>query len=235
MALLFFMNPYLAPCDPTAVELGADGTCVATRRGADDDYVDARGVSLGACRSWAETARALTPLRAWVAAARPVFPREARVDGEDAGQVRLASRDDVPLYRSPLCTTTSHRRAAQTCWAAPDGAQLAAYWVFVLVEIVAAISLLVALSLRRRGVRRGARLLSEHVPPFPKRDWPTVDVLICHYSEVPRRCGGHTHTLSRHGSGVGSSIGVGASSVGLRVRRRHVYGRRGEAAAASRS
>ena len=65
---------------------------------------------------------------------------------------------------------------------APTG-QWISYLLFYLAEFISvALAFLYYLGMWK-PVRRGAQYLQDFKPSFPKEEWPTVDVLLCHYSE----------------------------------------------------
>ena len=57
------------------------------------------------------------------------------------------------------------------------------YWIFAVVELLSSASFGLNVLLTWRVRRRGAKPLNKMMPPFPLVDWPTVDVLLCHYTE----------------------------------------------------
>eukprot|EP00620_Florenciella_sp_RCC1587_P016454 CAMPEP_0182577108 /NCGR_PEP_ID=MMETSP1324-20130603/36238_1 /TAXON_ID=236786 /ORGANISM="Florenciella sp., Strain RCC1587" /LENGTH=768 /DNA_ID=CAMNT_0024792879 /DNA_START=4 /DNA_END=2310 /DNA_ORIENTATION=- len=57
------------------------------------------------------------------------------------------------------------------------------YWLFVIAECLNLIFASMFYLGLWRPTRRGARFLDSLNPPFPEKFWPSVDVLICHYSE----------------------------------------------------
>jgi len=76
-----------------------------------------------------------------------------------------------------------HGRKA-TCFKVPTSVDLTLFWIFVLMEVISTASNFFAGLMCWSQVRRGARQLNELQPNFPKEHWPSVDVMVCHYSEA---------------------------------------------------
>ncbi|TYZ59982.1 hypothetical protein PybrP1_002157 [[Pythium] brassicae (nom. inval.)] len=69
------------------------------------------------------------------------------------------------------------------CFREPEIAHWVSYFLFYLAEFISiALGFLYYLGMWK-PVRRGAQYLRDFKPHFPPSKWPTVDILLCHYSE----------------------------------------------------
>lgn len=145
-ALVFLMNPMVAPCDTGAQTNVSGGVCydLETRE------------PVTSCAGWQEAADRMGPVFSWVGALQPsgLFSRRFQLSGE-----------------------------VQDCFQLPSVLVHVLFWIFVFCELITGYSTLVASRLNWRVVRRGARMLHQMVPDFPRAAWPRVDLLICHYGE----------------------------------------------------
>lgn len=69
------------------------------------------------------------------------------------------------------------------CFHTSSTPQWLAYFALLFAEILSFTLAALYYLAMWKPVRRGAQYLDEFSPKFPKEEWPTVDVLICHYSE----------------------------------------------------
>ena len=74
----------------------------------------------------------------------------------------------------------------QMCFQTPRRTESLVYWLFALVELVSSVQLITQALLSWRVRRRGAKQLHQMHPPLPHAEWPSVDVLLCHYTEPVR-------------------------------------------------
>ena len=145
-ALVFLMNPMVAPCNTGAQTNVSGGVCY---------NLETRGPVTG-CAGWQEAAERMGPVFSWVGALQPtgLLSRRFELSGD-----------------------------VQDCFQEPSVLVHILFWIFVFCELITGYSTLVASRLNWRIVRRGARMLHQMVPDFPRAVWPRVDVLICDYGE----------------------------------------------------
>ena len=99
------------------------------------------------CVSWAQQKEAMGAWRSWITALEPYGFWDSKNKHEGDGQI---------------------------CFLSPSWSGWLWFWIFVFCEIMSVICNMTATQLNWRVVRRGARLLSDLNPRFPKDQWPEV-------------------------------------------------------------
>ena len=73
--------------------------------------------------------------------------------------------------------------AQQNCFQRAAPFMLVVFWLFVASEVILVCNSIAAGLLHWRVARRGARQLHEMRPEFCRAEWPTIDLVVCHYGE----------------------------------------------------
>ena len=152
-ALIWLMNPYLAGC------ISQDGRPTFAHSNSSHCYTataDGSVQLVDGCRAWRAAAQDMGGGLSWVSHLQTsgLLPRAYVLEGE-----------------------------VQSCFRTPNVGDLFVYWLFVAAEIISVLSTIAVNLLNWRVMRRGAKPLHKLQPPLPTTAYPSVDVLICHYSE----------------------------------------------------